>query len=318
MRRCLRPRELTCRLLRVSWKCPREQARTLSFPPDPAPRPARDGREGVGRQAPDSDRKRGGVLEEDIGPSPGCRGGCQSDTGQAKRSGSGQDRNFFDRGHSLMRTKLDLKGLVFDRLTVLREGKRTPRGDTRWWCRCSCGAATLARTSHLRSGCSRSCGCLSREAVARRHTTHGDYGSVEYRTWRGMINRCYYKRGIGYANYGGRGITVCPEWHHDYATFLASVGRRPSSKYSLGRIDNDGNYEPGNVTWQTSAQQSVNKRTNHFLTRDGETLTLKDWARRLGIYECTIRERIRRGQDPLAPSQQSTGRCVRRWLQVGA
>lgn len=95
-------------------------------------------------------------------------------------------------------------------------------------------------------------------------TANGDAArgrvAPEYHAWKGMIKRCTNKKNRGWPNYGGRGITVCERWRESYLTFLADVGRRPSSKHSLDRIANDGNYEPGNVRWATRKQQINNRR----------------------------------------------------------
>lgn len=84
--------------------------------------------------------------------------------------------------------------------------------------------------------------------------------SAEYRSWIGMKERCYNERHKDFAHYGGRGIVVCKEWRSDFARFLADVGRRPDSGYTIDRIDVDGNYEPGNVRWISRAEQSRNRR----------------------------------------------------------
>lgn len=85
----------------------------------------------------------------------------------------------------------------------------------------------------------------------------------EYKAWDRMKQRCYAPSYKGSKNYKGRGITVCDEWLHDFKTFLEYVGERPSPKYSLDRIDNNGNYEPGNVRWATLHQQHANTRSNN-------------------------------------------------------
>jgi hypothetical protein len=84
--------------------------------------------------------------------------------------------------------------------------------------------------------------------------------SPEYRAWKNMKNRCYYKGYPGYKNWGGRGITICDEWLHDFKAFYNYIGDRPTIKHSIDRIDNDGNYEPGNIRWSTSHEQLINKR----------------------------------------------------------
>lgn len=113
-----------------------------------------------------------------------------------------------------------------------------------------------------------------------------------------MINRCEYKRHTSYPHYGGRGIKICSRWRQSFVQFLADVGLRPSPDHTLGRLDNDGNYEPGNVAWQTRAEQGKNRSNNIKLTAFGRTMILADWARELGLDGEMIRLRLKRGWDP--------------------
>lgn len=100
--------------------------------------------------------------------------------------------------------------------------------------------------------------------TVERSTVHGEASrggkSPEYKTWVGIIKRCTDPKAKGWPNYGGRGIHICDEWRHSYAAFLADVGRKPSPRHSIDRIDNDGNYEPGNVRWATRSEQNSNQR----------------------------------------------------------
>ena len=86
------------------------------------------------------------------------------------------------------------------------------------------------------------------------------YNKAEYQSWKDMKSRCYYKKHKTYKNYGGRGIKVCDEWLHNFKEFYNYVGDRPTTQHTIDRIDNDGNYEPGNVRWATKTQQVVNRR----------------------------------------------------------
>ncbi len=132
-----------------------------------------------------------------------------------------------------------------------------------WWlCRCECGTERLVRPYRLRNGESRSCGCLQREIAAENAgmLTHGRSNTPEYRAWQQAKQRCFNTKHPLWADYGGRGITMTEAWISDFETFFEHIGSRPGSGYSLGRIDNDGHYEPGNVEWQTPVQQNRNKR----------------------------------------------------------
>jgi len=153
----------------------------------------------------------------------------------------------------------DFTGQTFGRWCVLREAPR--RGEKRYLvCVCRCGAIRSVQLGCLKNGSSKSCGCLSRELSAKRELKHGAFGLAEFNSWAGMISRCTNKDSPSYSDYGGRGITVSSRWAESFWAFLEDVGRRPSMQHTLGRIDNDGGYEPGNVRWETSYQQARNKR----------------------------------------------------------
>jgi hypothetical protein len=107
-----------------------------------------------------------------------------------------------------------------------------------------------------------------------------------------MIDRCTDSKRHDWHRYGGRGITVCQRWRNSYESFFADMGPRPSPQHSIDRIDNDGNYEPGNCRWATTLEQGSNKSNNRLLTFDGQTLTIAQWARKLGIPVGTLNLRI--------------------------
>lgn len=108
-----------------------------------------------------------------------------------------------------------------------------------------------------------------------------------------MLNRCRNKKVAKYARYGGRGITVCERWH-SFENFLADMGE-PNHDESIDRIDNDGNYEPGNCRWATNMEQSKNRRDNRYITYNGTTKTLADWSRALGGCEELVSIRLGNG-----------------------
>jgi len=115
-------------------------------------------------------------------------------------------------------------------------------------------------------------------------------------SWRSMVNRCYNSHTEEYKNYGGRGITVCSRWRESFENFLADMGERPEGM-TLDRADNNGNYEPGNCRWATVTEQAHNRRNNRFLTANGETMTMAEWARRLGCNPAAILARLSTGMD---------------------
>jgi hypothetical protein len=122
-----------------------------------------------------------------------------------------------------------------------------------------------------------------------------------------MIQRCHSPNCRGFKHYGGRGITVCERWRKSLKAFLADMGPRPSTKHSLDRINNDGNYEPGNCRWATQREQMANTRVTRLLNHNGETLCVKEWARRIGLTHSAVQFRLARGlsvAEALSPTRK--------------
>lgn len=116
----------------------------------------------------------------------------------------------------------------------------------------------------------------------------------EYTIWRNMRSRCVNPSDPNYVKYGARGIHICDEWRMDFVNFLRDMGRCPDG-CSIERIDNDGHYEPGNCRWATAKEQANNRRSSRYITHDGETLTLSQWADRAGIRLQTLHFRLKLG-----------------------
>ena len=157
----------------------------------------------------------------------------------------------------------DLTGLKFGRLTVRQFAGQDRHGNRLWLCDCACGGTVTVIKGSLSSGRTRSCGCLQREFIVRRNTTHGLSDTPEYRAWRDMLSRCENPNTRYYELYGGRGISVCDRWRGSFEMFYADMGPRPSPRHSIDRIDNDGDYEPGNCRWATWTEQNANKRPRY-------------------------------------------------------
>lgn len=159
----------------------------------------------------------------------------------------------------------DLTGKQFGRLLVERQNGRSKSGSVMWECLCDCGKRKTVRGSHLTSGSTLSCGCEHREiasatALRHGHSTSGRTSST-YNSWARMIDRCTNEKNNRFARYGGRGITVCTRWRK-FENFLADMGEKPDKDLSIDRINNDGNYEPGNCRWATPAEQARNRSTS--------------------------------------------------------
>jgi hypothetical protein len=165
------------------------------------------------------------------------------------------------------------------------------RGREKWKCRCRCGIEREVFAFSLINGRSESCGCLKREKLAARETTHGLTGIPEYWIWAAMKYRCKSPRATHWEHYGGRGISVCERWLK-FENFYADMGPRPSSDHSIDRIDNDGNYEPGNCRWATQPEQTRNCSRNAFYEYDGRRLCMTDLSKASGVRLSTLRKRI--------------------------
>lgn len=180
-----------------------------------------------------------------------------------------------------MPRKQNLVGQTFGRLHVVAPAEASASGFTRWLCRCECGSKVMTYTNGLRSGHTKSCGCLQRETVAARNQTHGRSASRVYMAWAAMRDRCGNPNNGAFDNYGARGIKVCERWQL-FENFIADMGERPAGT-TLERKDNAGHYEPGNCVWANAETQANNKRSNRFIEHEGRRLTLAQWARKLGL-----------------------------------
>lgn len=123
------------------------------------------------------------------------------------------------------------------------------------------------------------------------------WSRCEYRMWYKMIERCHNPNNRSYRLYGARGISVCPRWRERVRNWYEDMWPRPSGAHSMDRIDNDGNYEPGNVRWATTKEQNRNKRTNRRIEFNGDALILAEWAEKLGLNEDTLKWRLKHGWD---------------------
>jgi hypothetical protein len=132
---------------------------------------------------------------------------------------------------------------------------------------------------------------------------------LTFQVWAAMKQRCYNPKAQQYKNYGARGIQVCDRWLNSYMAFEQDMGLKPEG-LSLDRIDNNGNYEPGNCRWATAKQQRRNQRNNRSLTFQGETKTIADWADQLGLSRVTVNGRLQRGfscEEALLPTSATRG-----------
>lgn len=165
-----------------------------------------------------------------------------------------------------------------------------------WKCICKCGKNKIIKGYSLRSGATKSCGCLHNEIAKitqnKNCYKHGKSRTKIYITWKQIRIRCYKKTDKAYKNYGGRGVKCL--WK-TFEEFYKDMGDKPSDLYSIERINNNGNYCKKNCKWATKQEQALNRRTSHLLTYKGKTQNMKTWARELKIPNRTLWWRINAG-----------------------
>lgn len=198
--------------------------------------------------------------------------------------------------------KTDLTGHRYGRLLAVRFEKTGKHYTNYWKCICDCGNVSTVSIAALRSGGTKSCGCLSREKIVMRRTKHGETKGPAgqkknyhplYGVWCSMRSRCFCETDHAFKNYGARGISVCQEWINDFLAFknwcLFNGWRKG---LQLDRVDNNGNYQPDNCRFVTPKVNCNNKRVNVMIEFNGTSRTLGEWATFLGLKYTTLRARI--------------------------
>jgi len=189
--------------------------------------------------------------------------------------------------------KLNIIGLRFEKLTVLSEvPERTKQGKVLFECKCDCGNTINVIGSKLKNGWTKSCSCLQKEVTSKRskidNKTHGLSKTSIYTTYHTMISRCNNPKNESYPHYGGRGIKVCERWMESFENFFEDMGEKPNVKYSIERIDYNGNYEPSNCKWADVYEQENNKSTNVNISYRDNLYTVAELSRMLNINYSTL------------------------------
>ena len=189
----------------------------------------------------------------------------------------------------------NLIGMKFGMLSVVSFDCRVVVGNSfkyRWRTLCDCGRDHLVVSGDLVTGNTISCGCFHRKLVGDLFRTHGFCKYPEYTVWKSMIDRCTRETCKHFHRYGGRGISVCDRWLSSFEDFLSDMGRRPTNRHTIERVNNDLGYNPENCVWATYYIQSRNTSQTRFIDFNGKKQCLADWAAELGIDRRTLRSRL--------------------------
>lgn len=194
-----------------------------------------------------------------------------------------------------MNAPIDISGQRYGRLVAIKRAISLNRR-TAWLFHCDCGTQPILQLERVRAGVTASCGCLRIDATRSRSMTHGHAinrrASRTLKSYNHARSRCQDTRDPKYPQYGGRGITMCPEWTADFQSFLKDMGECPEG-LTLDRSDVNGNYEPGNCRWATNAQQARNRTDNVYVEHGGQRLILKDYASLMGVPYKGLHRRVK-------------------------
>jgi hypothetical protein len=193
-----------------------------------------------------------------------------------------------------MKTPMKITGLKFGNLTVLKYTHINNDGKACFDCLCDCGVIKNISGKNLKSGNTKSCGCIKTERIRSLNLKHGGCSggkTPEYFIWRSIIERCTNPNNKDYKYYGGRGINICPEWRYDFKRFILEMGRRPSG-LTIDRIDNNKWYSKENCRWVSQKTQNNNSRNNTILTFNNKSHTISEWGGILNINPGTISMRL--------------------------
>ena len=197
-----------------------------------------------------------------------------------------------------MSKPIDLTGQHIGKLTVLSRAENDGHGNACWYCVCDCGNTVTIRGAHLRSGNTRSCGCLEKEADNKRNYRHGKWSSRIYRIYYHMRDRCYNRNSVSYPFYGGRGISISKEWNTFEKFYSWAIESGYTDQMTIDRINVHNGYSPENCRWIPIEEQASNTTRSHTITIGSESKTVNEWAQETGLNRSTILSRLKNGWSP--------------------
>lgn len=194
---------------------------------------------------------------------------------------------------------IDLTGRRFGKLIVINRTEdmiyKSGTHVAMWECLCDCGNEKIIAGTSLKSGCTKSCGCYHMQRITESNSTHKKSNTRLYRIWKHMIDRCNNNKSDAYKYYGGRGISICKDWHNIELFFEWSFCNGYDDSLTLDRLDTNGNYDPENCRWATRKEQANNTSRNVNLFFNGKTQNISQWASETGIKFATIWSRLKLG-----------------------
>jgi len=188
----------------------------------------------------------------------------------------------------------NMKGQRFGRLVALEHVGFASNRVALWRCKCDCGNEVVVRQCNLHSGNAESCGCFGIDRIKEANTTHGQSHTRIFNIWSKIKERCYNPKRPAYKNYGGKGVVMCDEWRYDFQMFYNwAMANGYQDDLTIDRIDANGNYEPLNCRWLTLSENVRMKNADSFITINGLSLTIHDWAIRINMIPDTLMSRYR-------------------------
>lgn len=190
---------------------------------------------------------------------------------------------------------IDITGQRFGLLLALEPSSELATNKSKsWLCRCDCGVIKTFRSSDLRYQKVTSCGCEKDRKTSERFRKHGKSNTRLYQVWTAMKQRCQNPKNKDYPNYGGRGISISPDWISDFENFYSwAAANGYKQGLTIERVDPNGNYEPANCCWITNEEQSNNRRNSIKYDYQGKPLTIRELSEEIGINYHTLRDYLR-------------------------